>query len=538
MKGLKTNTLYYGDNLPILREYIPDESVDLIYLDPPFNSNRSYNVLFKESAGAASEAQIGAFEDTWNWGPGPIAAYDEIASHGTDDVAKLLTAMLSALGHNPVTAYLSMMAIRLVELRRVLKPTGSIYLHCDPTVSHYLKVLMDGIFDARNFRNEVTWQRTNVHNDAKRWGTVADTLLYYGKTGNVTWNSPRVAHSDAHLAAKYRYDDKDGRGLYQLDNMTSPNPRPNMIYEWKGHASPPYGWRYSLETMTRLDVEGRIWYPATTSKRPRLKRYLQEMSGSAMNSIWTDIAPINSQAKERLGYATQKPLALLERIITASSKPGDIVLDPFCGCGTAVHAAQKLGRKWIGIDITHLAISLIRRRMHDAFPRIKIHVVGEPVDLPGAQELAAKDPYQFQWWVLDRIDAQSVTDKKKGMDRGIDGVIAFMERGDRKRVIVSVKAGSIGPQHVRDLKGVLEREKEPIGVLLSLKQPTREMKTEAAAAGTWRSEQWQKNYPRIQLISASDLFNGKGVQVPAYVSPFAKAAREVQDESEQRELDL
>ncbi len=340
---MKTNTLYYGDNLQILRDYIPDESVDLVYLDPPFNSNRSYNVLFKETGAKDSPKQIEAFEDTWHWGKVAQDTFEQIALHGSDDTARLLKAMVDALGHNDVTAYLAMMSVRLIELRRVLKPTGSIYLHCDPTASHYLKVLMDSIFDPTNFRNEITWQRTNVHNDAKRWGTVADTLLYYGKTQDVVWNPPRVPHSEGYLASKYTHDDGDGRGPYRLDNMTSPNPRPNMMYGWKGHASPPYGWRYSKETMARLDAERRISYPSSTARRPQLKRYLAEMSGSAMNSIWTDIAPINSQAKERLGYATQKPLALLERIISASSKEGGLVLDPFCGCGTAVHAAHKLG---------------------------------------------------------------------------------------------------------------------------------------------------------------------------------------------------
>ena len=537
MSPLKTNALYYGDNLQILRDYVPDESIDLIYLDPPFNSNRSYNVLFKETSSTASQAQIEAFEDTWHWGKVAQGTFEEIALHGADSTARLLKAMVDALGHNDVTAYLTMMAVRLVELRRVLKPSGSLYLHCDPTASHYLKMLMDSIFDPHNFRNEITWQRTNVHNDAKRWGTVADTLLYYGKTQDVTWNTPRVPHTESHVASKYTHDDGDGRGAYMLDNMTSPNPRPNMMYEWKGHASPPYGWRYSRETMAKLDAEGRVWYPPSTNRRPRLKRYLNEMAGSAMNSIWTDIAPINSQARERLGYPTQKPLALLERIITASSNPGDIVLDPFCGCGTAIHAAHKLGRQWIGIDITHLAIGLVRRRMEDAFTGLKIEVVGEPVDLSGARELAAHDPYQFQWWALDKIDAQPVGDKRKGMDRGIDGIIPFLEsRTDRKRAIVSVKGGSISSKDIRDLKGVLEREGEPLGVLLTLRPPTREMKLEAVAAGHYESPLMGRKYPRIQILTIADILNGERVELPLRPNVFAQAERERGQEGEQGTL--
>ncbi len=530
---MESNTLYYGDNLPVLRdrEHFPDACIDLVYLDPPFNSNRSYNVLFKETSGVSAPAQIEAFEDTWSW-PGGAAqhAFEEVTQHGTDDTARLLKAMLDAVGHNDVTAYLCMMAVRLVELHRVLKPTGSIYLHCDPTASHYLKILMDSIFGPQNFRNEITWQRTNVHNDAKRWGTVADTLLYYGKTQDVTWNAPRVPHTGSYLASKYRYNDGDGRGPYRLDNMTSPNPRPNMMYEWKGHASPPYGWRYSRETMATLDSEGRIWYPTSTAKRPQLKRYLNEMAGSAMNSIWTDIAPINSQARERLGYATQKPLALLERIINASSNPGDVVLDPFCGCGTAVHAAQKLGRNWIGIDITFLAIGLVEQRMRDAFPGITFHEVGVPADVPGAEALAARDPYQFQFWAVHRLGGRSETGKpKKGADKGIDGIIPFMEGAtDYRRVIVSVKAGHIEPAYVQQLKGVMEGQGAPLGVLVTLKEPTKAMRTEAVFAGFYHSDRWGKDYRRIQLLTAAEIIAGKRVDMPPQVSPFAQAPRETE----------
>lgn len=535
------NTLYYGDNLPVLRDkrHFPDASVHLIYLDPPFNSSRSYNVLFKEATKASSPAQIEAFEDTWHWSPSAQLAFEEVALRGSDDTARLLQAMVDALGHNDVTAYLAMMAVRLIELHRVLKPTGSIYLHCDPTASHYLKVLMDSIFGPANFRNEITWQRTNVHNDVKRWGTVADTILYYGKTQDVCWNPPVLPHTEAYLASKYTHDDHDGRGVYRLDNMTSPNPRPNMMYEWKGHASPPYGWRYSKETMAKLDSDGRVWYPTSPSRRPQLKRYLNEMGGSAMNCVWTDIAPINSQAKERLGYATQKPLALLERIIAASSDPGNVVLDPFCGCGTAVHAAQKLGRRWLGIDVTHLAIGLIRRRMEDAFPGIAINVVGEPADLPSAKELADSDPYQFQWWALDRLGASpaGAGERRKGRDLGIDEIVPFVEGStQRRRVIVSVKAGKLSPTFVRELIGVLKREGEPIGVLVTMNEPTRDMKTEAIAAGSYHSDRWGRDYPKVQIITAKDLLAGKQVKMPPQVSPFAQAQRERAAEGEQPSL--
>lgn len=368
-----TNRLYYGDNLDVLRAHLADASVDLIYLDPPFNSNASYNILFKSPAGAGADASIEAFDDTWAWGPTASSALMDITQSGNHKLHVLMQAMKVAIGENAMMAYLAMMAVRLVELHRVLKPTGSLYLHCDPTASHYLKLVLDAVFGADMFRNEITWKRTNTHNDSKTWSKVTDIILFYSKGKDFTWNTPREGHTESHIKSKYGNDDDDGKGPYSLSDMTSPNPRPNMMYEWLGFPFPPMGWRYQTETMQRLHDEGRIWYPTNAdgsynaTKRPRLKRYLNEMEGAVMGAIWTDIHPINSQAQERLGYPTQKPRALLERIIAASSNPGDVVLDPFCGCGTAVDAAQKLGRRWIGIDVTHLAIGLIEKRMQEGY---------------------------------------------------------------------------------------------------------------------------------------------------------------------------
>jgi site-specific DNA-methyltransferase (adenine-specific) len=314
--------------LTILREYIPNESIDLVYLDPPFNSNRSYNVLFKDESGKESEAQITAFDDTWHWNMAAEQTYHELVMNWPGQVGKMIGALRGAIGTNQIMAYLVMMAARLVELRRVLKPTGTLYLHCDPTASHYLKIVLDTLFGAENFRNEIIWKRTTTHSDAKRWSPVSDSILFYTKSNTFIWNPQYTQHNVEYIVNKYRYNDQDGRGPYTLDNMTSPNPRPNMMYGWKGHISPPNGWRYSKETMAKLDSEGCIWYPRDKSKRPRLKRYLNEMPGRIHDNVWIDINPINSQAVERLGYPTQKPLALLERIIQASSNPGDWVLDP------------------------------------------------------------------------------------------------------------------------------------------------------------------------------------------------------------------
>ena len=357
-------------------------------------------------------------------------------------------------------------------------------------------------------------------------------ILFYTKGKGFTWNTPREPHSEEYVAGKYRYDDGDGR-KYQLDNMTSPNPRPNMMYAWKGFPYPDKGWRYSQETMARLDEEGRIWYPTNAdgsldpSRRPRLKRYLEEMEGGVMGTVWTDISPLNSQAQERLGYPTQKPLSLLERILTASSNPGDLVLDPFCGCGTTVHAAEKLGRSWIGIDITHLAISLVERRLQDAFAGTAFEVFGVPTDFAGARDLAVRDKHEFQKWATAQLEAQPYKGGRKGMDRGIDGFIHFRD-ADRKPQtgIVSVKGGeNVTSSMIRDLKGTVDREKAALGVFFSLVPPTREMVKEAAAAGFY--ETGGRRYPKIQIITAEEALAGKKPQLPfGHSEGFRKAAAE------------
>lgn len=518
------NVLYYGDNLDILRRYIKDETIDLVYLDPPFKSNQDYNVLFAEQNGSRSAAQIKAFEDTWRWDEESARTYQETVEAGPEDVSKVMQAFRTFLGENDMLAYLSMMAPRLVELRRVLKSTGSIYLHCDPAASHYLKLLMDAILGPEHFLAEITWKRTGTHSDAKRWSPVADNLLHYSRAENPTWIPLHAPHSEEYIADKYRFTDPDGR-RYRLDNMTSPKPRPNMIYEWKGHASPALGWRYSKETMAKLDAQGRIWYPDSTSKRPQLKRYLDEMEGVLVGNVWTDIDPINSRAQERLGYPTQKPETLLERIIGASSNEGDVVLDPFCGCGTAVAVAQKLKRQWIGIDITHLAITLIRHRLKDIFGgEAQYQVVGEPVSLPDAEVLAKQDPYQFQWWALGLVGARPV-EQKMGADRGIDGRLYFHdEPKTTKQIIFSVKAGALHANHVRDLRGIVEREKAAIGVLISLDEPTKPMRSEAASAGFYKAP-WGKDYARLQLLTIADLLSGKTVDFPRENVTFKKAPK-------------
>lgn len=544
MKPITENTLFYGDNLTILRDYIPSESVDLIYLDPPFNSKRTYNVLFKYESGEESEAQIAAFDDTWHWNAAAEATYYELVTQAPDRVSKMIAALREFIGPSQMLAYLVMMAARLVELHRVLKPTGSLYLHCDPTASHYLKVILDTIFSPERFINEIIWKRTTTHSDAKRWSPINDTILFYSKSDTFTWNPQHTEHDPKYIASKYHHNDNDGRGAYRLDNMTSPNPRPNMMYDWKGHISPPKGWRYSKETMSKLDEEGRIWYPDSKSKRPQLKRYLDETSGRIIDNLWLDINPINSQAAERLGYPTQKPLALLERIIEASSNPSDVVLDPFCGCGTSVAAAQKLGRKWIGIDITHLSIALMKYRLQEMFPEATFQTIGEPESTAAARYLAEHDRFQFEWWALSLVKARpaggdSGSKKgKKGADRGIDGVITFVDdhTSQPKRILIQVKSGKVSSRDIRDLVGTVKREKAAIGAFLTLESPTREMTTEAVSAGFYESPGWNQTYPKIQILTIEELLNGAEIKMPPTGMTFKQAQRVKENEPVQKGL--
>jgi site-specific DNA-methyltransferase (adenine-specific) len=487
------NKLYYGDNLAVLRDYIPDASVDLIYLDPPFNSRQNYNVLFAEKDGSRSASQITAFKDSWEWNEEAALAYEEVVERG-GRVADAMRAFRTLLGGTDMLAYLAMMAPRLVELRRVLKDTGSIYLHCDPTASHYLKLLMDGIFGAQMFRNEIIWKRTTSHgNVSTNYGNVTDSLLYYSKGLRPIWNQPYAAYSEGYKAATFRYKDENGR-LYTSENVRNPGVRPNLTYDYKGFKPHSNGWAISKEKMERYDDEGRLIFPSKPEGRIRLKRYLDEQAGAKVQSLWEDIPPIGAQAQERLGYPTQKPEALLERILRASSNEGDVVLDPFCGCGTTVQVAQKLNRRWIGIDITHLAIGLIKTRLDDTFGhdvRKAYQVIGEPTDLTGAAQLAEENKYQFQYWALGLCGARPTDGIKKGADRGIDGRLYFHDdnSGDSKQVIFSVKGGhNVGVSEVRDLMGVLQRER-PISasIFLSPSPPNRCKRKQPMRAFTDRS---------------------------------------------------
>ncbi|MFH1596802.1 MAG: site-specific DNA-methyltransferase, partial [Pseudomonadota bacterium] len=443
------NQLYFGDNLDILRSgRIPVGSVDLIYLDPPFNSNATYNVLFAEKTGEKSAAQITAFEDTWHWGAEAAAAFDDVMQLGPPRLADLLRALKAFLGQNDMMAYLTMMAVRLTELHRVLKPTGSLYLHCDQTASHYLKMILDAIFGTKNFRNEIIWQRTRVAKKQSHfWGKVHDVIFLYTKSDNALFNEQYLTHPESYIKSHYNYIEEDTGRRYGLWDFTQKGDGPPRKFGEK-EIYPPKGkhWIWSQERIDNAIKENRIIF--TRSGMPRLKRYLDDSKGEYIQDIWTEIFDVNAVAKERLGYPTQKPEALLERIIKASSNEGDLVLDPFCGCGTTVTVAERLHRRWLGIDITHLAITLIKKRLHDSFGPVlaPYEVIGEPADAPSAAALAEVNRHQFEWWALGLVDAAPAQDKKKGADRGVDGVLYFQEKDDGPyhKIIVQVKSGHVG----------------------------------------------------------------------------------------------
>lgn len=523
------NVLYYGDNLDVLRRYVKDESVDLVYLDPPFNSNANYNVLFAEQDGSRAAAQVMAFEDTWRWDQAASAAYEEVVEQG-GPVASALKAMRTLLGDSDMLAYLAMMAPRLVELHRALKPTGALYLHCDPTASHYLKLLLDAVFGPANFRNEIIWKRTSAHSGGNKFGPVHDTIFSYAASELHRCVPERTDYSEDYLNHFFRFADSDGR-RYRAHDLTAPGTRRgDSGLPWRGvdptnagrHWAVPGFLRPLLgdpqptttqDSLDRLEAIGRILWPKKSGGTPSFKQYVDDLGGAEAQDLWTDIAPIGAQAAERLGYPTQKPLALLERIINSSSQTGNLVLDPFCGCGTAIDAAQKLGRRWIGIDITHLAVGLIKNRLVTGYgPDITAtySVVGEPTDLAGAQELAAAAPFEFQAWALGLVGARRADSNRRGADTGIDGRRFFHDEqgGATKQVIYSVKAGQVHRNMVAELLGVVEREKAAVGVFISMEEPTGPMRAEAASAGFY-TDPWGRRHPRIQLFSIADLLAGR-----------------------------
>jgi len=525
------NTLYYGDNLDILKRYVASDTVDLIYLDPPFNSNANYNVLFEDHVGEKSVSQLQAFKDTWLWSEAS-ATFQQLSIESTP-LGDAMRAFGSLLHKGGMLAYLTMMAPRLQELHRVLKPTGTIYLHCDTTASHYLRVLMDAIFGVLNYRNEISWRRSNPKSHMKvNFTNCRDIILRYSKSDKVQFNPVYTEHDPEYVEKAYRHVDEDGRH-YQLLPLLNPNDnRPNLTYEFLGVTRV---WRWTKERMEKAYADG-IVVQAKPGAVPRYKKYLEDSKGRTATDDWDDIA--QASGNESLGYPTQKPEALLERIISASSNEGDVVLDPFCGCGTATVVAQRLKRQWIGIDITQAAIQTIKQRLTDTLGKISFKVVGEPTSVYDAQQLANDDPYQFQWWSLGLIGARPV-EGKKGADHGIDGRLYFRDDPNKpsKLVVISVKAGHTGVAHVRDLKGVVEREKAVIGVLITMDETTKPMKAEAGISGTFSSPFGE--FPKIQILTIEDLLSGKKIAMPQTAGvniTYAKAQKAKKNEGGQDTL--
>lgn len=511
------NQLFYGDNLEVLRRHIKDESVDLCYIDPPFNSKRNYNQIYN-NIGKEDQAQAQAFIDTWTWddfaNKGLAEIYGNCNGRFTHQTIDLISGLTKVLGKGSLLAYLVSMTLRIIEIHRVLKPTGSFYLHCDPSASHYLKIVLDSIFcsDKGDYKNEIVWKRTTAHNDPKKYGINIDIILFYTKSSNYIWNQQHKPHDESYHK-RFRQKDEDGR-LWADDNLTAKGlSGGGYEYEYKGVKSL---WRVPEETMKKLDAEGKLHF--TRNGGIRIKRYLEDIKGVALQCLWEDIPPLNSQAKERLGYPTQKPEALLERIIKASSNEGDVILDAYCGCGTTVSVAQRLNRKWIGIDITYQSISLILKRLEDSFGKgilDKIQLNGIPKDIESAIALANKKDdrtrKEFEKWaVLTYTNNRATINQKKGSDRGIDGIAYFQgDKDNPEKIILQVKSGKVKSGDIRDIQGTLTLEQASIGIFITLQEPTKDMIQTAKAAGIYQSRYMSQSCDKIQIITIRDILETK-----------------------------
>ncbi|HEX9751271.1 MAG TPA: DNA methyltransferase [candidate division Zixibacteria bacterium] len=497
------NTLYYGDNLKVMRQHLTDESVDVVYLDPPFNSARDYNVLFKQAQRDENQAQILAFEDTWKWSK---SHYEEFFEDSRNErLFELMEALHRVLGTSEMMAYLVMMTPRLVELHRVLKPTGTLFLHCDPAASHYLKIVLDAVFGAGHFGNEIVWKRTWAKGHAfTRFARNHDVILRYTKSSKFTWNSQHMPHDPGYVEDFYAQTDHESGRRYQLTSLINPNPnRPNLTYEFMGVTRV---WRWTRERMQKALRDGLI-VQTKPGNVPRLKRFLDEQEGTPVGDMWTDIPPISAQSHERTGYPTQKPLALLERIIAASTNEGDLVLDPFCGCGTAVVAAEKLHRRWVGIDVTFVAVDLIISRLAQDFDlKTGKHyaVVGDPKDTYSARRLFEESPKQFEVWAV-RL-TYGVPQPDKAGDKGIDGKVYFQDLDENLQwAVVQVKGGHLNPGMIRDFAHVIDREKAAMGFFISLESPTKGMRDAADEVGFFESPGGKRKIPKLQLRTVKEL---------------------------------
>lgn len=526
------NKLYYGDNLDILRKFIRDETVDLCYIDPPFNSKRNYNQIYN-NIGTEDRAQAQAFMDTWTWDDHANQCLDEILSNKngvqTPQSIAIVNGLDKALGKGSLLAYIVAMTVRIGEIRRVLKPTGSFYLHCDDVADSYLRLICDALFVANggDFKNEIIWKRTTAHSDSGKYGRNADRILFYTKSQKFTFNPQFQPYSEEYLA-RFKKADADGR-KWMDDNLSAKGlSGGGYTYEYKGITSL---WRCPPDTMKRLDEENRLHF--TKNGGIRLKRYLDESSGMPAQGIWDDINAINSQAAERLGYPTQKPEALLQRIILASSNPKDVVLDAFCGCGTTAAVADRLKRQWIGIDITYQSVALILKRLKDhggqkAIDKVELH--GVPKDMESVDALINKKDDRVRkefekWAILTYSDNRAVINEKKGADRGIDGIAYTRQSKDEvKPVIISVKSGNVGRKEVGELRGTVERDGAACGILITRNEPTKPMLLEAKEAGTFKPDMFQP-FDKLQIVTVQQILNGERMMLPLMEEVTKRAQR-------------
>lgn len=556
------NTLFYGDNLEILRRHFYDGSIDLIYLDPPFNSEADYNILFKERTGEQSAAQIRAFSDLWHWDQEAKHAYDYLVTQAPSQVSDMIASLYGFLGRNDLFAYLVMMEIRLLELHRVLKATGSIFLHCDPTASHYLKILMDATFSPKNFRNEIIWRRTGAHGPKRSFGPIHDTILFYSKTDDYFFKVIKRPYMKGHVEKRFSKDETGKRKFITGGNILTGSGATHgeSGKPWRGFdpsaknrhwAIPSYLTKQMppefkklgvLEKLEHLYQEGLIEIKEGAAY-PTPVRYFKETDGQPLGDIWAaqpytegtvygtndaidaDVQWLGPTDPERLGYQTQKPLGVIERIINSACPDDGTVLDPFCGCGTTIIAAEKLHRRWVGIDITYLAINLIKNRLKESFPLSKFKVEGEPKDLDGAGALAEKDRFQFQWWALNLIEnahpsrasSSKSREGKRGADEGVDGWIRFADKaeGHYEKIVIQVKSGHVGVKDIRELRDVVNRQKAAIGLFITLAEPTSEMIKEVKATDPYVSPLWKHEYPKIQILTIDQLLKGARPDIPS-----------------------
>jgi DNA modification methylase len=520
------NKLLFGDNLHWLGK-IDDSVVDLIYLDPPFNSQATYNILYRSPSGEESQAQHLAFVDSWRWGPATDLALAKVMNSASP-AAGIIASLNNHMQKSDLMAYLVMMSARLIELHRVLKPTGSLYLHCDSSASHYLKIILDSVFGPSSFRNEIIWKRSSAHNDSKQgarhFGRITDTILFYTKTRQATWNTLHTRYDEQYTTGMYKHIEPETGRRFGLFDLSGPGgaAKGNPEFEVLGVKR---FWRFSQEKMQALLEQGRI-VQTKAGAVPRQKRYLDEMPGVQLQNLWDDLPVLSNRSKEALGYQTQKPLSLLERVIQASSNPGDLVLDPFCGCGTAIEASHSLGRKWIGIDITPLAIDVVERRLARRGLRrdVDYETDGIPLDREGAQKLWEKDEHQFQLWAITLVDGQPREGGKKGADKGVDGLIYFQD--DARTIgtaVISVKGGkNIHAKDIRDLIGAMNNRSANLGVFVTLNKATTEMEKAAREAGS--IEAGGKLRPRVQIRTIEQLLDGRKPDLPLVHDIISAAA--------------